>query len=360
MKNRFYIVILALVLLAVGCTKTEMSDTKEKAVAFQVGSYAPQTKAPEGTASIKDVDGIESFRSYGYLHAVGVPGEQAFFGTAGETITYHAGSPATWTPSHDYFWPKSTGSYVNFISWVGGTPEVNYAKSEETWNATFAWNNVTVAPTDNLLWADMAWRYNANEQTYQFNSVEEGVPTLFHHALAQVRFMGRQGKASDGNVSWTVTVTGLSLAAVKNQGTLSMTNTDPGSKQTKAWTVTNWAAADATAPIAATGLDKALTATDQELIGYKSVLPQAVTANMELTVNYTVTTTYPDNTNVKTVVENASAKAKLSEFSGSISAWEMNKRYTYTVVINPDAGIIRIIPVETDWIDEGEYNLNIE
>ena len=356
MKNRFNIVILALVLLAVGCTKTEMSDTKEKAVAFQVGSYAPQTKAPEGTASIKDVDGINSFRSYGYLHAVGVPGEQAFFGTAGETITYHAGSPATWTPSHDYFWPKSTGSYVNFISWVGGTPDVNYAKSGETWNATFAWNNVTVAPTDNLLWADMAWRYNANEQTYQFNSVQEGVPTLFHHALAQVRFMGRQGKASDGNVSWTVTVTGLSLAAVKNQGTLSMTNTDPGSKQTKAWTVANWAAADATAPIAATGLDKALTATDQELIGYKSVLPQAVTANMELTVNYTVTTTYP----VKTVVENASAKAKLSEFSGAITAWEMNKRYTYTVVINPDAGIIRIIPVETDWIDEGEYNLNIE
>ena len=366
MKNRFNIVILALVLLTLGCTKTEVADTKEKAVAFQVGSYAPQTKAPEGTASIKDVDGINSFRSRGYLHAVGVPGEQAFFGTAGETITYHAGSPATWTPSHDYFWPKSTGSYVNFISWVGGTPEVNYAKSEETWNATFAWNNVTVAPTDNLLWADMAWRYNANEQTYQFNDVQEGVPTLFHHALAQVRFMGRQGKASDGNVSWTVTVTGLSLAAVKNQGTLSMTNTDPGSKQTKAWTVTNWATPEEddeeedksfisivpdTTPLAV-----ALEATDKEIIGYKSVLPQDVTNAMVLTVNYKVTTTYPG----KTVTEDASASAALSEFSGAITAWEMNKRYTYTVVINPDAGIIRIIPVETDWIDEGEYNLNIE
>ena len=356
MKNRFNIVILALVLLTLGCTKTEVADTKEKAVAFQVGSYAPQTKAPEGTASIKDVDGIESFSSRGYLHAVGVPGEQDFFGTAGETITYHAGSPATWTPSHDYFWPKSTGSYVNFISWVGGTPEVNYAKSGETWNATFAWNNVTVAPTDNLLWADMAWRYNANEQTYQFNSVQEGVPTLFHHALAQVRFMGRQGKASDGNVSWAVTVTDLSLAAVKNQGSLSMTNTDPGSKQTNPWTVTNWAAADATAPIAAADLNIALTATDQEIIGYKSVLPQDVTNAMVLTVNYKVTTTYPG----KTVTEDASASAALSAFSGAITAWEMNKRYTYTVVINPDAGIIRIIPVETDWIDEGEYNLNIE
>lgn len=353
MKNRFNIVILALVLLTLGCTKTEVADTKEKAVAFQVGSYAPQTKAPEGTASIIDVDRINSFRSYGYLHAVGVPGEQAFFGTAGETITYHAGSPATWTPSHDYFWPKSTGSYVNFISWVGGDPKVNYNQTGET---TFKWEDVTVAPTDNLLWADMAWRYNANEQTYQFNDVQEGVPTLFHHALAQLRFMGRQGKASDGNVSWTVTVTGLSLAAVKNQGSLSMTNTDPGSKQTKEWTVTNWAAADATAPIEATGLNKALTATDQELIGYKSVLPQDVTNAMVLTVNYKVTTTYPG----KTVTEDASASAALSAFSGAITAWEMNKRYTYTVVINPDAGIIRIIPVETDWIDEGEYNLNIE
>ena len=361
MKNRFYIVILALVLLAMGCTKTEMSDTKEKAVAFQVGNYAPQTKAE----SIIVVDGIESFSSLGYLHAVGVPGKQDFFGD-GETITWNA-TKKEWAPSHDYFWPKSTGSYVNFISWVGGTPAITYTKAEEAdakWIATFAWNEVTVNPTDNLLWADMAWRYNANVNPATYGSTfqasngaaAEGVPTLFHHALAQVRFMGRQSKASDDNVSWTVTVTGLSLAAVKNQGTLSMTNTDPGSKQTKAWTVTNWAAADATAPIAASDLDKALSATDQELIGYKSVLPQDVTNAMVLTVNYKVTTTYPG----KTVTEDASASAALSAFSGSISAWEMNKRYTYTVVINPDTGIIRIIPVETDWIDGGEYPINIE
>ena len=94
MKNRFNIVIIALVLLAMGCTKTEMSDTKEKAVAFQVGNYAPQTKA----SSIIVVDGIESFSSLGYLHAVGVPGKQDFFGD-GETITWNAtkknGLPAT-------------------------------------------------------------------------------------------------------------------------------------------------------------------------------------------------------------------------------------------------------------------------
>lgn len=368
MKNRFYIVIIALVLLAMGCTKTEMSDTKEKAVAFQVGNYAPQTKAE----SIIVVDGIESFSSRGYLHAEGVPGKQDFFG-AGETITWNA-TKKEWAPSHDYFWPKSKDSYVNFISWVGGTPAITYTKAEEAgakWTATFAWNNVTVAPTDNLLWADMAWRYNANVNPATYGSTfqasngaaAEGVPTLFHHALAQVRFMGKVSKTSDtdGKVNWVVNVTDLSLTNVINKGTLSMSNTDPESTEPNAWTVTSWATTTSTetiAPGTADTLPVALDGTEKQIIGYKSVLPQDVTNDMVLTVNYTVTTTY--NTNVKTVVENATASAKLSAFSGSISAWEMNKRYTYIFSINPDTGIIKIIPVETDWIVESEYPINIE
>ncbi len=372
MKNRFNIVILALVLLAMGCTKTEMSDTKEKAVAFQVGNYAPQTKAE----SIIVVDGIESFSSRGYLHAVGVDGKQDFFG-AGETITWNA-TNKEWLPSHDYFWPKSKDSYVNFISWVGGNgennPFITYTKpnaADAKWTATFAWNNVTVAPTDNLLWADMAWRYNANVNPATYGSTlqgangaaTEGVPTLFHHALAQVRFVGKVSKSNDtdGKVNWVVNVTGLSLTKVKNQGTLSMSNTDPESTKPNAWTVTSWATTESTetiAPNVADTLPVELDADGEQVIGYKSVLPQAVTANMMLTVNYTVTTTY--NTNVKTVVEEATASAKLSDFSGSISAWEMNKRYTYTFIINPDTGIIKIIPVETDWIVESEYPINIE
>lgn len=366
MKNRFNIVIIALVLLAMGCTKTEMSDTKEKAVAFQVGNYAPQTKADSYTSLVNETT---YFSSVAFLHTAGDNEVQNFFGD-GETITANdSENPSAWLPSLDYFWPKSAGSYINFVSWYdkNGAPTTKNENELE-------WKDRVIEFDDNIMWADMAWRYNQNTTSLVNNTnagltdafgqdaVTEGVPTLFHHALAQVRFMSKLSKSSDadGKVTWAVTVTGISLAAVKNQGTLSMSNADPGSTQTKAWAVTNWAATTSTETIApeTTPIAVNLNSEAKEVLGYKSVLPQAITDDMVLTVNYSVTTTY--NTNVKTVVEDATTSAKLSAFSGSIEAWEMNKRYTYTVIINPDTGIIKIIPVETDWIVESEYPINIE
>lgn len=368
MKNRFNIVIIALVLLAMGCTKTEMSDTKEKAVAFQVGNYAPQTKADSYTSLVNETT---SFSSVAFLHIAGDDEVQNFFGD-GETITANdPTNPSAWLPSLDYFWPKSAGSYINFVSWYdkNGAPTTKDENKLE-------WLERTIEFDDNIMWADMAWRYNQNTTSVVNNTnagltdafgqdaVTEGVPTLFHHALAQVCFKGKASKASDadGKVIWAVEVTGLNLTSVKNQGTLSMSNEDPESTQIKSWEVTkNWTAATESpvTTIAATGISVPLNVTlSSDIITYKSVLPQTITDDMVLTVNYNVTTTY--NTNEKTVVEAATASAKLSAFSGGITAWEMNKQYTYTVIINPDTGIIRIIPVETDWVDGGEYPINIE
>ncbi len=361
MKKRFNIAIIALALLAVGCAKVDVA-TQERAVSFQVGSYVPQTKAPEGTASIKLVDGITSFSSRGYLHAEGVGTEQHFFGAAGETITYN-GTDA-WLPSHDYFWPKSPESYVNFISWRGGNPTIIYAKSGGVWTAGFAWSNTTVAPTDNLLWADVAWRYNANAKTYLFDGVTEGVPTLFHHALSQLKFQGRASKASEGdNIAWSVSVSELSLKTLPDTGTMSMTTSDPGTTGTSPWTVTAWSGLSGEQTLAAADLPKTLATeagSETELMGWQSVIPQAVTEDMVLSVKFTVITTYKsDGATVRTVEEDVTVSVPLNSFTG-VTAWEMNKRYIYTLVINPDTHLITIIPVETNWVEESEYPINIE
>ena len=360
-KKAHIALILALAALS-GCAKVEMTPAEQKAVVFCVGSYVPQTKA----VSLLN-DDISSFSSRGFLHAEGVGGAQDFFGAAGETISWDA-SYAEWAPSHDYYWPKSENSYINFISYRGGTPAIDYSETSEGWSASFAWSGATISTGDNYLWADMAWRYRSNNTRaanpsdgYWLNYVSEGVPTLFHHALAQVRFLARQSKASDGDVSWSVTVTGLSLAGVRNTGSLSLTNADPEATRTQAWNYTGWTGVSGSQTISATGLDAALGTEDSiELLGWQSVLPQNVIDSMTLTVNFSVTTTYDlGGGSRKVITEAASAGCSLTQFT-DIESWDMNKRITYTVVINPDSKKITIIPTEKDWTIETEYPLNIE
>ncbi len=357
MSKKLHIaIILSLVALS-ACTKVEMIPAQQKAVVFSVGSYVPQTKV---SSLLNADDTITSFSSHGFLHAEGVDEPQDFFGSDGETISWNAGS-TEWAPSHDYFWPKSDISYVNFVSWRGGNPTLSYTKSGEKWGASLSWNT-TVTTSDNILWADMAWRYNDNAKTYLLDGVKEGVPTLFHHSLSQLSFQARQSKASEGGVSWTITVTGMKVTNIRNTGTLTLTNTDPEARQTQPWTFTGWAELSGNQTLEpASPLSVSLeTDTAKELLGWQTVLPQTVLDNMTLTVNFNVTTTYNlGGGNTKTITEAASASCSLTKFT-EITQWQMNKRYIYIVSINPDSKKITIIPVEKDWTIEPEYTLTVE
>ena len=376
MNNRFYIAILALATLFAGCSKVDVATPKEKAVTFQVGSYAPQTKAEGDPVSLNGI-GINDFRSFAYLHAEGfMETPQAFFGEEGETISFNGTDE--WAPSHDYFWPKTSASYINFISWRGGNPEISYAKNEGSWVATFAWEDMTVAVTDTLLIADMAWRYsaNVNPATYQaYNGVTEGVPTLMHHALAQICFLGRTSIVPVTGVSWEVSINKIELAGVFNTGSIYMTNTDPGSTTPQEWTIEdNGWVVDPNGGEAVIGKNwdtepKRLGSTADTLLGWQSVIPQIIKRDnddkMLLNLTYTVVTTYSANVsgNADTVVqETVTAQVALSDFnfSSTFDAWGMGQRITYTIAINPDTGVITIIPKETPWVENGEYPINIE
>ena len=349
MKKRFYIATLLFAVLLAGCAKVELVPATEKAVTFKVGSYAPQTKA----VSIIAQDGIEEFNSKGYMHAEGVSGFQPFFGTDGETITYAAGDPAVWAPSHTYYWPKSANSYVNFISWVGGSPAIDCS---ETTGATFAWTDEVVTKTDKLLWADMAWRYNANEQTYQLDDVVEGVPTLFHHALAQIRVMARATTLSDTGVSWKVKFSYIQVRNVNNKGTLSMTNTDPGTKGTQEWDYTGWTnlSGESYELNKLYLTPKQLGTTAEEVLEWCNVIPQSVEGK-ELYLRFLIETNYTGKT-----VEEEVILEHVSLEDATVTDWNMNTKITYTIAINPDTQKITIIPTETNWTEENEYPINIE
>jgi len=367
MRKLFGIVALAILVIASGCAKVEVVDTPDKLISFTVGTYASQTRA-DGDPVALTVEGISSFQSKAYLHGAGIDGFQNYFGSSAnsyvETISLKSGDSPQWLPSHDYYWPKSSESYINFISWYGGEPSVSYSKTDDVWGATFSWENVTVAADDNLMWADAAWRYNANVNpaTYQdYNNVAEGIPTLFHHALAQVCFLAKIGKSTEGTgnskVDWTVSVYGLSVGEINNEGTFYMAADDPGAKGTGEWTVTGWSSLSGSSGIVSEFSEgKALTATADTLLGWSGVIPQTLT-DVELNIDYTVTTTYANGTSV---TEPVSATVDLVDFDGGITAWERGKRITYTIIINPDTQVIKLIPVEKDWKVESVYNLTVE
>ena len=340
-----------------GCAKIENVPMAEKQVSFSVGSYAPDTKASSVLGE------FTSFQSRGFLHAEGVSGTQAFFGESGETIQWY---PATqeWAPaSHPYFWPKSDNSYVNFVSWYDNAG--NPATVSET---ELAWGNRTIGATDNILFADEAWRFNGNAQTYQFDGVAEGVPTLFHHALAKVAVRAIAKTLVEGSTTWEVKVTGISISNVFKAGALNLRNSDPSTATTtKAWTSPGGTAPEwtldpsSTDAIAASGewtLANQLAGGDYTtIIDSQSVLPQTITSGMVMTISYTVKTIYDSSHYVK---ENVTTTVALSDFTTSFVAWEMNKIITYSIVIDPATDLILFDPDETDWTVMPETDVVID
>lgn len=360
-----------------GCTKTELFNT-EREITFAVGSYAPSTKAE----ALQTMDGgITSFKSKGFLHAEGVNETQDFFGQNGETITWDA-TNKEWTPSHVYYWPKSANSYINFVSWYG--QEGQTALAPATWTETsLSWvmdgstAAKTVGPKANIMFADVAWRYNQNPSAYYGSNfaaayqVEEGVPTLFHHALAQVRFMAKATATTEANSSttWNVYVDNFRVTNVRKTGSLTMVNSDLTTTGTRAWKsmdgenqvdpywvvpTTEYAAADTLSHTSRVNVYPAGTAVS--VMNTRSVIPQG-TEDMVMLFDCVIRTNYSVDRYVEEIVP---VSINISDFSNDISSWDMNHRITYTVNINPITGNILFEPALTDGWSSSSNNMYVE
>jgi hypothetical protein len=374
-----YIIIAAVAIAAMACSKVENIDTPDVKVTFQAANYVPQTKAGE----VSVLDDFTAFKCKAYLHAQGIDLNddgsvkttttfQNFFGTDGETITWNS-TNHEWAPSHVYYWPKGAQSFVNFIGWYGvdGTgadsaPTITYAYdgTASKYKATLVWNYTSVAgnSASNLLYADMAWRFKANNNpaTYGLDSVAEGVPMLFHHALAQINvkvyadgtsLTAGTGSVSDANATWTIALENPAITPVYNAGTLTLTNEDPGTAATaQAWTG-SWAGTGSTGNIAASNLnvDKITKATANTLFNATCVVPQTLGATVKLTFDMRITTTYntnPTNPNTELIPVEVTLNAM------GTTAWAQNTKYTYYLKIVPSQSKVLFDPaLEADWTE---------
>jgi len=390
MKKIFVLAAAALVALT-ACTKIETVEKPVQKITFLTANYMSQTKAGE----VSVLNDFNEFKCLAFLHAEGVDlnadysvktdSYQAFFGS-GETIspynssnakltglTSSATNVAYWAPSHDYYWPKGEHSFVNFAGWYGTTgsaasdPTIAYAydNSISKWKATLTWafSNSTVGATGaNLLYSDMAWRYNENpDASYKLNGLAsgyKGVPMLFHHALAQINvkayaasadspaLTAGTGNVTDGLATWTITLEDVTINNIYNAGTLTLTNADPGTTKTQEWTG-DWAGTGSVGTLTTSDftVQKVTQATAENLVAATCVLPQTIGTSVTLTFNMRIRTDYTGG------VYNTELIPVTIKFNDmGTSAWAQNTKYTYYIIINPSQKTVRFDPaLQADW-----------
>ncbi len=369
MKKLFIAIAAVALVFSASCTKVNPEEKKAEKISFQVANYVPATKAGE-VSFLKEfaADQTPQFKCKAFMKGVGVDGLQDFFGTTGETITWNA-TAKEWAPSHDYYWPKDAASYINFFSWYDtGAGPIEVTNGSMTWGTTESPR--TIGTGDNIMYADPAWHFqkNNNPATYgpNFNPTEatEGVPTLFHHALAQVEFRAYAAKLTNGTATWTIKLTGLELK-VKNQGIFALTatgeNAEPAAtvfNQKGKWDDAEWTATGAVGNIMPTDgitVNKAkVTEGTQEytsILSNQSVLPQDL-SEVSFKFNLDITTTYANNVSNREVieVEIPMAAGTTAKPGFGTEEWALNTKYIYTIQIVPGENRVLFDPaVEKDW-----------
>ena len=364
MKKYFFLAAAALVAMC-ACTKTVVNEAPDQAIGFNVASYVPQTKAGE----VSIIGETKSFHTYAFYH-VNKGAAQAYFTAAGEDITPDSESnPSKWAPSRVYYWPK-TGS-INFYSYYGSQAPV-------VTDGSLTYADKTIGATDNIVFADPAFCQTANQDKYQMDAVKEGVPTLFHHALCQIAFDANVSKENDKADDWTeddpfttweVTILSASLV-VDNKGTLTLKHDVPAetaAPSNPAWLesydVPGWVPASSTETINMTALPTTtvLTKTAQSILGLRSAMPQEIDNTNVFSIKYQIKTirSWDASNPAIEVVEDSK---KLSEFNETLTSWNMNKKITYHITINPVDQQILFDPALENWIavDGGNITLPTE
>ena len=415
--KKYFIIAVAAVAAMAACTKTEFDTnvTPSKAISFEVGNYAAQTKA---SALTNADDALYQFHTYAYqFPKIGDPVE--FMNTdifawdnavSPQKVTEGTGI-YSWHPEDDYFWPKT--GYINFYSYAGTAtlaPEETVSDDKKT--VTLTYSNKTITSTSNIMVADAALRYNGyvdgGMENYKVDGTETsahittGVPTLFRHMLSKlyvdVKIQIPSSKVSS-NTKWTVQVldeydidgnssisdSEKSLIIPKNVGTLTLTNADALAANaalnttTQQWVrkadyttantpdadvVSGWKPGESSEKISldqteALTLPVSTTATSAaQLLDWRTIMPQ-LTDGIGLQLIYRVQALHDSDVfleEIRTV--GIDVPADIYQLVNSIDKWESNKKITYHIIIDPVSEKVTFDPAVEDY-DTVEANSGI-
>lgn len=339
MKKSLSIIALA-ALAFVGCSKVTadapISKTEDKGqeINFQVATYMGQTKA-EGDKTNYPTD--VSFGTYAWYN--GGSGSTSTEFMKNQEISYQTG---VWkAKGQTYYWPKTgTIDFISYSPYDSTTPWLTVTANNLTASTT------GVAANADYLYSNKALAQTQNTTTYY----TAGVPTLFHHALCQICVKIKVEKTTNttGDVTWVVELKeGAKIENYAKNGNLELTLGTNG-----AWTLpTNdvWSATefDQSLSCAEQDLPYTLTTTATEILALTTVMPQTLT-NQALALSFKITTKTKAGT---TITEDYTTSINLKNGMGKSAPefWQMNKKITYTVTVNPEGAEIYFDPAVADW-----------
>ncbi len=367
--KKFIAIALVAVLALAACTKTNPEEKKSDAISFLVAGY--MTKA-QGNNFLAECPNF--FTNAWYYPA---SGDAQNYMPNVEILPDDTDNPTQWAPAEPYYWPKS--GKLNFFSYASVNAlgnEINLGNNETVQGSKITITNHVVVADDNIMIADAV--YNASRTSHNADgamvtddlktgttdSQFKGVPTFFRHLLAQVEFnIGlKTANPTVGTTNYIAKVTEAKVEKVANKGTLTLTAgaASGNDLQTKEWTpasdgtqvgwVASTAAADVTTLALANSTALELEAGETEgnienFLEFTSVLPQALSDNVVLTIKYDLQTLH--DTTPYITEKDLVVTAKLN--AATIKSWCMNKRYVYNITIDPVTELITFDPAVADW-----------
>ena len=321
--KKFAFIFLAAAAMLAACSKvSETRDAEQRPISFQVARYS-LTKADP--ADYKTDYQNVPFGAYAWYKGVSAADNANFM--TNQKVSWNAGESAWLPEGSTYYWPKSgTLDFVCYSPYSTDTQMIAIAEDKVAFSAY-------TPDQDDLMYADKAVGLNDNVTTHYYS----GVPVLFHHALARVRFQVKaaylQKTADTGDkTKWEITVNSASVQGVHTTGDLTLTLADGAWKlpEPKVWTP-----AQATKDIPFETRDlTVLTAEPQALGAAQLVLPQTL-GEQKVTLDVTIKT-YRDTGNGFQLFLTESNVVLTSRLAlKDLPQWGINQDITYTLAIAP-------------------------
>lgn len=360
MKKNIIIAIAASVALA-ACTKNELKPVEiDQQITFQAVVNKASTKAmiDGNTYDTGNTFGTVAYKVKDATSELYIPVSE---------VKYTDDSPAYWSTEAPYYWPKEKGSSLTFYSYSpfnyseDGTKTAIPVTAAAT-GLTFKNYSVKDHQQTDLMVADKKAGQTGNTATT--NSWAAGVPTVFHHMLAQIvaiKFQTVENASAETVVvkdyanGYSTTgayvpgdkqfvVTDVIFENFFEQGTLI-------AGDSWSWSSTGTATSNYPWYSEKSGT-KFIKGTCTPRNTYYLVLPQEFNNdNAKLHVKYEIHT-------YTSASEHATEKMDVSVPLKNLNAkWEMNKKYTYT--LNIDLDRIYWDPKVTDWTTESTGSAEI-